>query len=220
MLAAGLFLGSTAYANEAIELFEQVALNTPALDETQCSYTTIGFSEDGVLEERFTAEATDAWQLIKVNSTRPSAEAIEDYADAAKQRQRRSHPLAFDLAKLAQMDSLQMPAEDAETATFTFLLRTDEERENQEFLEKMSGTLIVSKTELRPLTFILETSEPFSPAPTFKIKQFRQEMTFRYDETLSTSVVAEIKTHFLGKAFIFKTIKDDRLVKFSDYNCH
>ncbi len=219
MLAAGLPVGSAAYTNEAIGLFDQVALNTPALDETQCSYTTIGSSEDGVLEERFTAEAIDAWQLIKVNSTKPGEQAIEDYADGAKQRQRRNHPLAFDLAKLAQMDSLQMPTEDAETATFTFLLRPDEERENQEFLEKMSGTLIVSKTELRPLTFILATSEPFSPAPTFKIKQFRQEMTFRYDQTLLTSVVMEIKSHFRGKAFIFKTIKDDRVVKFSDYNC-
>ena len=139
MLAAGLPVGSAAYANEAIELFDQVALNTPALDETQCSYTTIGSFEDGVLEERFTAQAIDAWQLIKVNSTKPGEQAIEDYADGAKQRQRRNHPLAFDLAKLAQMDSLQMPTEDAETATFTFLLRPDEERETRSFSKRCLG---------------------------------------------------------------------------------
>ncbi|MCZ6617514.1 MAG: hypothetical protein O7E57_05235 [Gammaproteobacteria bacterium] len=221
ILVAGIIICATTYASEAIERFSEVAANTPAVDESRCSYTTISTSasEEDVLEERFTADEDDAWRLVKVNGMDPNAEEIEAYADAARQRDRRNHPLAFDLQKLAQMDSLRMSSEDADTVTFTFLLRPDEERENQEFLEKMLGKLIVSKTEHRPVLFILESAKPFSPAPTFKIKEFRQEMRFQYDGTLSTSVVVEIKSHFLAKAFIFKTIKDDRVVKFSDYTC-
>lgn len=219
LLAAGLLTCPATHPDEAIDYFGLVVANTPALDETLCSYTTSGTTKEGSFEERFTAGATNAWQLMAVNGTTPSAQAIEDYADASGQRERRSHPLAFDMAKLAQMETLEMTGQDADTVTFTFLLEPDEEQENQQFIDKMRGLLIVSKTELRPLTFILESSEPFSPVVTFKIKEFRQEMTFRYDETLMTSVVMEIKSHFLGKAFIFKTIKDDRVVKLSDYDC-
>ncbi|MCZ6854893.1 MAG: hypothetical protein O7G86_13340 [Gammaproteobacteria bacterium] len=219
LLIAALVISGSACSDEASDLFAQVVANTPALDETRCSYTTTGTTLEGSFEERFTADASVAWQLVTLNGTAPTAEAIDDYADAAEQRERRSHPLAFDMANLAQMDTLEMTAEDADTATFTFLLQSDEEQENQQFIDKMRGLLIISKTELRPQTFVIETTEPFSPAVTFKIKEFRQEMIFQYDETLATSVVVEIKSHFLGKAFIFKTIKDDRIVTLSGYDC-
>ncbi len=219
MLAAGVLVCSAAHADAAAERFAEIVKNTPAVDETQCSYTIVGESDERVLEERFTAQADQAWQLVKVDGADPSAEAVEEYADSAEQRSRRGHPMAFDLARLARVDTVQLAREDVDTVTFSFRLQPAEDEENPEFVEKMRGRLIASKADLRPLTFITENAEPFSPAAAFKILEFRQEMTFRYDETLKTSVAVRTKTHFLAKAFVFKTINDDRIVEFLDYDC-
>ena len=191
-----------------------------------CSYTVSSNSSERPDEqqvERFTAREGGPggeWRLVSINGEAPSADALEDYADGAEQRQNRSEDPAgaFHVGEMVEAESVVMVAEDAQTTSFRFKPPASAEEEGPD-PEKMSGVLVVDKHTLRPLRATITNTEPISPAPTVKIAKLLQEYEFLVEPATNAVVLASMSFAVEGKAMIFKKISEEAEIRFSDYDC-
>ena len=191
-----------------------------------CSFTASSKSSERPDEqqvERFTAQdgaAGGEWRLVSVNGEAPSADALEDYADGAEQRQNRSEEPAgaFHIGEMVEAESAVVVAEDAQTTSFRFKQPASAEEEGPD-PEKMSGVLVVDKHTLRPLRATITNTEPISPAPTVKIAKLLQEYEFLVEPATNAVVLASMSFAVEGKAMIFKKISEAAEIRFSDYDC-
>ena len=211
---------ATTVAADAVSRFHHVIENNAPVDENlTCSYTIVAEIGGRVLEERFAGVDGGNWRLVTVDGEAPSQDDLDDYAKNVRERARRAHPAEFDMANLARDDTLEIAAENFETITFTFRLKPEDGQDNAKFFEQLQGTLVVRKADFRPASFLIENLAPLSPAPTVKIQEFRQEMTFLVDPELDAPLLAKTHSVFRGRAFIFKTFDEERHVRFSGYDC-
>ena len=214
----GLLLVLAAGDDRALSLFRSVAdANPPADDRLACGYTTRAVIQGRELEERFTPG--EGWLLVAIGDRSPSLEELERYERGAEDRRRRGHPTEFDLAAMAREETVVLVHEDYGTLTFTFALAPSEDRDAPPFLEKLQGTLTVRKAGFAPTLFVLEALEEVSPGPTVKIHEFRQETTFFRDPESGALLVETVHVRMRGKAFLFKTLDEDRRVRYGDYAC-
>ena len=213
-----LLLALAAPDGRALSLFRSVAeSNPPTDDRLSCSYTTVARVEGRLMKERFTPE--EGWQLLAINERPPTREELERYARGATDRGRRGQPTEFDLATMAREDTVALADEDYETLTFTFALAPSEDGPPEAFLDKLQGTLTVRKSGFIPTRFVLEALDEVSPAPTVTIREFRQEMSFLRDPDLDALLVEELQFSIRGRAFLFRTLDDNRRVRYRDYDC-
>ncbi len=218
VVAAVLLLAVAAPDSRALSLFRSVAeSNPPTDDRLSCSYTTVARVEGRLMEERFTPEA--GWQLLAINERAPTREELERYERGATDRRRRGQPTEFDLGATAREDTVALAAEDYETLTFTFALAPSEDGPPEAFLDKLQGTLTVRKSGFVPTRFVLEALDEVSPAPTVTVREFRQEMSFLRDPDLDALLVEELQFSIRGRAFLFRTLDDNRRVRYRDYDC-
>lgn len=204
--------------DRALSLFRSVVdANPPADDRLSCSYTTLATIQGRELEERFTPG--EGWRLVAINGRAPSVEERDRYERGAEDRRRRGHPTEFDLATMAREETVALADEDYETLTFTFGLAPSEDSDAPSFLDKLQGTLTVRKSGFAPTSFVLEALEEVSPGPTVKIHQFRQETALFRDPESGALLVEAIHVDMRGKAFLFKTLDEDRRVQYADYAC-
>ena len=204
------------------ERFARFLDANPALENTVCAYTSTATSSQYPGEtrvERFSP--ADGWRLISIDGEPPSSQALADYADDAKQRSGdRQQPAGPDFSQVARVDSVHVVEEDSATLVFAFSPETrDAPPGGRAMAEKMAGTLTVAKDTLRPLKLVLDLQEPASPAPTFKIQAFRQEMTFAVEPTTGANLVASMTFSMRGRAFVFRKINSEARIVFSDYDC-
>ena len=218
LTATALVLAFAAPDDRALSLFRSVVEANPATDERlSCDYTTVATIQGRVLKERFTAEA--GWGLVTINDKSPSVKDFERYEQGANDRARRGHPTEFDLATMALEDSVALADEDYETLTFSFALAPSEDEDAPPFLDQLQGTLTVRKGGFEPIRFVLETLDEVSPAPTVTIREFRQETTFFRDPEFDALLVESVHVAMRGKAFLFRTLDEDRRVRYGDYDC-
>lgn len=204
--------------DRALSLFRSVAAaNPPADDRLSCSYTTRATIQGRDLEERFTPG--EGWRLVAIGDRSPSLQELERYEGGAEDRRRRGHPTEFDVAAMAREETVVLADEDYETLTFTFALAPSEDSDAPPFLDKLQGTLTVRKSGFVPTSFVLEALEEVSPGPTVKIHEFRQETTFFHDAASGALLVESVHVDMRGKAFLFKTLDEDRRVRYADYVC-
>ncbi len=204
--------------DRALSLFRSVAdANPPADERLSCSYTTRATIQGRELEERFTPG--EGWRLVAIGDRSPSLEEVDRYERGSEDRQRRGHPTEFDLAAMAREETVVLANEDYETLTFTFALAPSEDSDAPPFLDKLQGTLTVRKSGFAPTLFVLEALEEVSPGPTVKIHEFRQETTFFRDPESDALLVETVHVRMRGKAFLFKTLDEDRPVRYADYAC-
>ena len=218
LAAATLLLAAAAPDERALSLFRSVVDANPPTDERlSCSYTTVADIQGRVMEERFTPG--EGWRLVAVGDKTPSLEDQDRYERGADDRERRGHPTEFDLATTAREDTVALADEDYETLTFTFALAPSEDADAPPFLDKLQGTLTVRKSGFVPTRFALEALEDVSPAPTVTIREFRQETVFFRHPELDALLVESVQILMRGKAFLFRTMDEDRRVDFGDYDC-
>ena len=202
----------------ALSLFRSVADANPPTDERlSCSYTTRATIQGRELEERFTPG--EGWRLVAIGDRSPSLEELDRYERGSEDRERRGHPTAFDLAAMAREETVLLADEDYETLTFTFALAPSEDSDAPPFLDKLQGTLTVRKSGFAPTLFVLEALEEVSPGPTVKIHEFRQETTLFRDPESDALLVESVHVRMRGKAFLFRTLDEDRRVRYADYAC-
>lgn len=185
-----------------------------------CDFTVFADSSqrsDETHEERFIArEDGGQWELVAVNGESPSQSALDDYAKASGERERRPSTAAdFPLAELIDEQSVAVESEDARTVTFSFTPTEEGAPEPQ----KVAGTLVVDKATLRPLRFVMANTETISPAPTVKMREFRQEIDFAVDAATGAIVFASLHFAVRGRAMVFKKISEEVTLRFTDYDC-
>ena len=201
--------------------YEDVIESTPLLEGAEtCSYTIASTGGEARLEERFSpGTGEDGWVLVAVNSEAPSKGDFRAYRKRREQRSRRNHPLTFDPKKIPKPGTIEMTDEDPETVTFTFAMQPTEDDENARITEQLTGTMVFSKTERRPLTLVVHNEAPLSAGPGVKMTEFRQSFRFRNHPIFEVPFAEEVQFHMRGKAFVFKTIEVDRTLKFRAFDC-
>ena len=218
-LAIGLVICSVPSLGD--ERFARFLDANPVLENTVCGYTSTATSSQYPGETRVDRfSPADGWRLVSINGELPSPQALADYASDAEQRNRERQQLASpDFSKMARMDSVEVVEENPATLVFAFSPQARDAPGGRAMAERMAGTLTVAKDALRPLKLVLELQGPASPAPTFKIQAFRQEMTFAVEPTTGANLVASMTFSMRGKAFVFRKINNEARAVFSDYDC-
>ena len=210
---------AVALAGDASTRYRAVVAANPDV-AVACGFTVTSESSarpDDIHEERFVAsEDGGQWQLVAVNGEPPSQDALDDYAKAGPERERRSNAaVGFPFAELIDEQSVAVAQEDSRTITFSFTPTEDSAPEPQ----KVAGTLVVDKATLRPLRFVMANTETISPAPTVKMQEFRQEIDFAVDAQSGAVVMASMRFAVRGRAMVFKKINEDVRLRFSNFDC-
>ena len=120
--------------------------------------------------------------------------------------------------------------EDANTVSFAFVpdiggngggerSEEDEGDEEDEMARNVRGLVVFGKPDLRPQRMSLTLDEPFSPAPTVKISEFRQEMVFAVEPVTNATVLVEMNMVMRGRALVFKKMENETRAVFSDFDC-
>ncbi len=201
--------------------YQDVIDSTRLLEHAEtCAFTMQSNGGENPMEERFNpGTGEDGWALVAVNGGAPTERDLRDYGKRREQRSRRNHPLTFDPEKIARPDTIEIADEDAETVTFTFGMLPAEDDENAKITEQLTGTMVFSKTERRPLTLVVHNEAPLSAGPAVKMTEFRQTFRFRNHPTLDIPYAEHVQFHMRGKAFVFKTIAVDRTLTFGEFDC-
>ena len=215
------------FGNEDSARLAAVLTANPPRDEVVCSYTSTTtdsenpddvFTVRHVADEASTADApSGSLQLLAVNGERPSAEALAEFEAETEERPRGAEPVVFDLPEEI-FGSMRLAEEDANTLTFAF--EPDFGADEAEMEGKMRGLLVVGKPDLRPRRMTIVLTEPFSPAPTVKVSEFRQEMAFVLEPATNATVMSEMAMTVRGRALVFKKVENDVRVTFGDFDCH
>ena len=215
-----------AFAEEEASRFAAVLAANPPREDVICSYTSTTTDSENpgeprtvryLADEASTADApSGSMQLLAVNGEPPSAEALAEFEAEAKERPRQGERVVFDLPEEIQ-GSMRVAEEDASTVSFAFV--PDIAGDDAEMAGKMQGRLVVDKPSLRVQRMTVTLDESFSPAPTVKISEFRQEMAFAVDPVTNATVLAEMAMTMRGRAFVFKKVDNEVRVTFSDFDC-
>ena len=233
-------------AEEDATSFAAVLAANPPREDMVCSYTsevtevtnserpgetrTVRFTAD----EDSTAEApSGSFELLAVNGEPPSAEALAEFETEAEERPRRAESVVFDLPEdefSGDVSAMRFVEEDANTVSFAFVpdiggngggegSGEDEGDKEDEMARNVRGLVVFGKPDLRPQRMSLTLDEPFSPAPTVKISEFRQEMVFAVEPVTNAAVLVEMNMVMRGRALVFKKMENETHAVFSDFNC-
>lgn len=230
-------------AEEDATSFAAVLAANPPREDMVCSYTsevtevtnserpgetrTVRFTAD----EDSTAEApSGSFELLAVNGEPPSAQALAEFEAEAEERPRRAESVVFDLPEdefSGDVSAMRFVEEDANTVSFAFVPDIggdgrngeDEGDEEGEMARNVRGLVVFGKPDLRPQRMSLTLDEPFSPAPTVKISEFRQEMFFAVEPVTNAAVLVEMNMAMRGRALVFKKMENETRAVFSDFDC-
>lgn len=198
-------------------LVEKVLNNALDDAEARCSYTRTKTEDGRSKRERYQAGAAIPWRLLAVDGRDPTPAELRHYADGADDRQRR-HPLAFDLRAMVEPDQWRQLGDRAGQVSFEFRLRPTEELDAR-LVDKVRGKLVVDKVRQQPLQIVIENTEPAYVAPLVRVAEYRQEMTFEWDDGIDASVLARAETGMRGRALGLKALRQHKLVEYGDYQC-
>lgn len=215
-----LLLAPGAALAETPALVSAVLANAPAGESARCGYTRESTNDGETKVERYDPSGEGPpWTLLSFNGRPPSADAQENYADRAEDRQDRQHPLDFELQDRVEPGSWELVSDDGNRAVFGFRLRLDpDENLDVRLLEKISSTITVNKRSAQLERVLIESTEPASVAPLVRITQYRQEYVFSWSEAVNAAVLTEKITRRRGKA-AFKSLDQDKRRTYSDYEC-
>lgn len=217
---AALSLCAAVYAstNADIDRFRAVVEANPPIDVV-CSYTTVARTSENPDEtriERFSV--ANGPELLAINGEAPSPEALAEYEKERAGRQGPQRGPEMDFADLVNAGSVTIADEDDETVTFGFTPKNDD-AQSAELLANLVGTLTVAKPNYRPVRLEMVLQNPVSPAPTVKVHEFRQEMTFTRDAATNATLVESMSFAMRGKAFVFRKIANEGRIDFKDFDC-
>jgi hypothetical protein len=217
--AAGVLFWTTALHAQMPPLVAKVLANGVPDAASRCAYTRRSADEDGSKTERYDpAGPAGGWTLLTVDDRAPTEAELRRYAAKQEKREDRRHPLAFDLRTMVDPDGWRLRTETHAEAAFEFLLRPNDELDER-VIDKVLGTLVVDRQRLQPVHVRIENVAPAYVAPLVRIARYSQDMRFRWHDELQVAVLAEVETHRRGRALGFRSLHQDRLVRYYDYAC-
>ena len=215
----GAIAGPPALAATTPALVAEMLANAPMAAENRCGYVRYATDEDGSTLERFDPSGDNGlWTLLAIDDRQPAPRELHRYADKAEKRATRRHPLGFDLTDMVQDNSWALVSETEDEAVYSFRLKPDEDLD-EDLVEKVLGTLILDKHRVQPRRILVEASGPAYVAPMVRIAAYRQELRFSWNDSVGAAALAEKITHRRGRALGLRSLRKDKRVLYSDYEC-
>jgi hypothetical protein len=178
------------------------------------------FTQTTTAERKSTVERCDAskpefdrWTLVKKDGRAPTAQELQDYAEARSRRSRTG--TAPSLVDQLVLEAVETLAHTAERITFRCPLRPGESRDKTALF--LRATLVVHKPSQTIESVELANVETFSPTFGVKIATLKTRMTYSLPDGETPSLPVRVDTHVRGSAFLFKSLDADMTVAYSDY---
>lgn len=216
LIALALLSAFSAVAAEPHPLAVQ-ALNTlDAFEEDAWSYTRSTKGKNGSRVERHdaTRPVAERWTLIRIEGRVPTAREQEKFrkekAEALQRRRKGDDDNDVD------RDSIQLVSETPQRATFRFRTKASGAVESK-VARQITGTLVVNKAGGWAEQFELRSSGEVAPVPGVKLSAFRLTMTFQRHAGTSAIVPEAIELSMRGRAFLVKSLDEDRSTRYSDF---
>jgi hypothetical protein len=180
------------------------------------SYTMTTTSKDGTRVERHDATRPEGqrWTLVKVDGRAPKPGEIEDYLEEKEKLRKASKE--NDDEHDVDRSSIRLISETPQRATFTFRTKSDGGI-GAKMVEKIVGTLVVNKDGGWAERFELQNEGDLAPIPGVKVTRFRLSLNFHRDQSSREIVLGTIEMSTRGRAFLVKSLDDDRVTRFSDF---
>ena len=180
------------------------------------SYTQVTDEDDVTKVERHDASKPDGerWTLLSIDGRTPTAREMESYRKEKEERDRRRKESDDDGD--VDRSSIRLTAETSQRATFTFKPKASGGMEAK-FADKVVGTLVVNKDGGWAERFELRNTEEIAPIPGVKVSAFRLSLTFQRHAATNHIVPAAIDFSMRGRAFVLKSLDQDRSTRYSDF---
>ena len=211
-----LLIIATTAAAEPHPLAVRALKKLDAFDDDAWSYTRTTKGKDGVKIERHDASKPtgERWTLLRIDGRTPTAREQEKFrrekAELKKRREKGDDDNDVDL------ESLRLQSETPQRATFTFRTKAGGGMES-EMAEQIAGTLVVSKDGGWAERFELRNTGAISPVPGVNVSAFRLTMTFQRHGGTNEIVPEAIELSMRGRAFLVKSLDEDRSTRYSDF---
>ena len=155
--------------------------------------------------------AGQRWKVLKVNGKPPTAKQarkLAEQASAAHKKGKQSATVAIGVGSWLQASTYRLIHSDPKQLVYQVSMHPGphDSASAREMLKHLSGRLVVSRDDHRPLKLTLENYEAFSPRFAVKVTRFDLEIAFkRLGSGKDAPVVADhISTEAKGKVFWLK----------------
>lgn len=204
-------------ASEPHPLAVEALENLDSFRDEDWSFTKTTTSKDEVRVERHEARKPESerWTLVTMNGRKPTPRELETYrkekADDLKRRKEKKDGNHQEIDR----STIRLVSETTERATFTFHPQGDGNQSGA--LSDILGTLVVNKDGAWVERFELANTDEIRPIPGVKISEFNLTMIFRRDLPSGEIVLRSIESHVRGRAFLVKSLDDDRATYYSEF---
>ena len=213
---------------------DALAAANPPVDGIACAFTvTTEYGADRRVER---IDQDGVSQLLSIDGAAADGEATQDEQPGWMES---APPAPTDEAEHASIEPIVFAMQDFDPPTPRRMETTEDEStitfvrigplsmSGEENLQEASDddvfeaetTLIVDKATMRPLRSTIVNRQTFSPAFSVKIKELRQEFTWRYMPEIGASAAVEMRMRMRGKALLFKKLDETMLIRFEDFDC-
>ena len=153
------------------------------------------------------------WTLIAENNRPPEPSELEKYRQ--QQMQRNGAGSAPNVKEQMDYDTAELIAEDEAFSTWVFDLKASETDDSS--AEHMAVRLRFHKPSQTITQVQLHSTEPFSPVLGVKIQSAQTTIDYSLPDHDRPSLLQNIAVQVRGRAFFFKSLDSDLVVKYSDY---
>ncbi len=157
------------------------------------------------------------WSLISVDGVPATAEQIDEYRqDAAESDAADTEDESFG-SDYVTPGSLRLLEESETKYRFSFLPSYDEDSEDAELMQDVSGVLSIDKNAHYVEFIELVSSKSFKPERGVKISTFRMLMRFSLHPTNGQVLLEMMRVHVKGRAFLIFDFDEVEETVYSDY---
>lgn len=187
-----------------------------SFDDAAWSFTKTTTGRDGSRIERHDATKPEGqrWGLVRIDGREPTPREVEKYRREKGKGAKKSDEGASDDPGIDR-ETIRLVTETPERMAFSF--QPESEGFASRFAGGILGTLVVNRDGGWLERLEIENRKELSPIPGVKFSEFHFTKTFHRDEDSGVLLPRSIEMHVRGRAFLFKSLDDDRVAHLTDY---
>ena len=179
------------------------------------SYTLTTTGDGRSMVERCDAAKPefDRWSLVQRDGRPPTPDELRNYAESRSRRSRGgTAPRMIDQLDLA---TLETRSEAGDRVTFHCRLKPGDARDNVAAF--LRATIVLHKPTQTIESLDLSSTGEFSPSLVVKIAAMNTRLSYSLPAADRPSLPLAVETRVRGRAFLFKSLDAEMVVRFSDY---